>query len=130
MNADITLCGKVYKLVYSDKAGSLRRSITDGAALPHTMKIAHTETINSRSKIPTMRSLCRLDMTHKDTAGVNPSPQPVSVQLVVEKGLGVFAPTITDVELVVDSLIALLSTTAANAEALDQTDEIFANLEQ
>lgn len=130
MNADITLKSKVYKQVYSDKAGSFRKSVTDGAALPHTLRIAHTDTINSKTKVATRRSLCRLDMTHLDTGGVNPSPQPVSVQLVVEKGTGVYAPTQAAIELAVDSVIQALTGTGADASALDLADEIFVNEEQ
>lgn len=130
MNADITLKGKAYKLIYSDKLGSLRKSVTDGAALPHTMRIAHTDAVNSKTKVLTRRSLSRIDMTHLDTGGVNPSPQPVSVQLVVEKGVGLYAPTLTAIELAVDSLMQMYSSTAADASALDLTDEVFVNEEQ
>jgi hypothetical protein len=130
MNADITLKAKVYKQVYSDQAGSLRRSTTDGAALPHTMRIAHTNAVDSKTKVPTIRSLTRVDMSHLDTGGINPSPLPVSVQLVVVKGTGLYAPTQAAIELCVDTLIQALSGTGADASALDLTDEIFVNGEQ
>lgn len=130
MNADITLKAKVYKLNYSDKSGSLRTSTTDGAALPHTVKIAHSDAVDSKTKLPMKRSLFRVDMTHLDTGGVNPSPLPVSVQIVVQKGTGLYAPSLTAIELAVDSAIQALTGTAADGSALDLADEIFVNLEQ
>lgn len=130
MNADITLKSKAYKQVYSDKAGSLRRSTTDGATLPHTIRIAHSDAIDSRTKVPTRRSLMRVDMTHLDTGGVNPSPLPVSVQIVVVKGKDSYAPSQASIELAVDTAIQALTGTAADASALDLTDEIFVNEEQ
>lgn len=130
MNADITLKAKVYKQVYSDKAGSLRKCTTDGAALPHQIRIAHTEATDNKTKVPTIRSLMRVDMSHLDTGGVNPSPLPVSVQLVVVKGTGIYAPTQAAIELAVDSLIQALTGVTADASALDLADEIFVNGEQ
>lgn len=130
MNPDITLKSKVYKMLYSDKVGSMRKSITDGAALPHTIRIAHQDATDSKTKVPTRRSLIRVDMTHLDTGAVNPSPLPVSAQLVLVKGTGVWAPTQAQIELCVDTLIQALTGTAADASALDLTDEIFVNEEQ
>lgn len=130
MNADITVKAKSYKQLYSDQAGSLRRSVTDGAHMPHTIRIAHQDAIDSRTKVPTRRSLVRVDMTHLDTGGVNPSPLPVSVQIVVVKGKETYAPTSAAIELAVDSAVQMLAGTGADASALDLVDEIFVNEEQ
>lgn len=132
MNPDITLKGKVYSQQYSgtNVTGSQRRSITDGAALPHTIRIAHQDAIDSKTKIATRRSLFRLDYSHLDTGGVNPSPLPVSVQLVVVKGKGIYAPSQATIEAAVDSVIQALTGTAADASALDLTDEIFVGEQQ
>jgi hypothetical protein len=130
MNANITLAGKVYNQVYSDKAGSLRKCVTDGAAFMHTVRIAHTDAIDSKTKVPTRRSLFRLDMTHVDTGGTNPAPLPVSAQLVVVKGTGLYAPSSAAIQAVVDSVIQALTGTGADASALDLNDEIFVNEEQ
>lgn len=130
MNADITLKSKVYKMVYSDKAGSLRRSITDGAAKPHELRIAHSEATDSVSKQPVARRLLRVDMTHLDTGGINPSPVKVSAYMVVQHGLGIYQPTTADIELAVDTLVQALAGTGADASALDLADEIFAAGEQ
>jgi len=130
MNADITLKGKVYKQVYSDKAGSLRRSITDGTTLPHEISIAHQDATDSKSKLPVKRSKMALSYSHKDTGGVNPSPVPVLAQLVVQHGTGLYQPTQADIEFAVDSLVQALTGTAADASALDLADEIFASKEQ
>jgi hypothetical protein len=130
MNPDITLKGKAYKQVYSDKAGSLRKSITDGAALPHYLRIAHSDMVDSKTKIAARRHLFRVDMTHVDTGAVNPSPLQVSAQLVVVTGTGVYQPTQAAIELAVDTLIQALTGTGADASALDLTDEVFVNEEQ
>lgn len=130
MNADITVKAKVYKLVYSDKAGSLRRSTTDGAPLPHTIRIAHTDAVDSKTKVPNVRSLIRVDMTHVDTGGVNPSPLPVSVQLVLVAGKDTYAPTSAAILLAVDSMRQILASTAADASALDLATTIGVNKEQ
>lgn len=130
MNADITLKGKAYVQNYSDKAGSLRTSITDGAALPHTIRIAHTDGIDSKTKLPITRSLFRVDMSHLDTGGVNPSPLPVSVQVVVQKGKGLYQPSTATIELAVDSAVQAFTGTGADASALDLADEIFAGNQQ
>lgn len=130
MNADVTLKSKVYKLLYSDKAGSERKSITDGATLPHKLRIAHSDATDSATKLPIQRSLVRVDMTHLDTGGVNPSPVPVSAYIVVQHGTGLYQPSTASVELAVDTLIQALTGTGADASALDLTDEIFVNKEQ
>lgn len=130
MNADLTIHGKVYKQVYSDKAGSLRRSTTDGAALPHTLRIAHMDAIDGKTKIATRRSLMRFDMSHLDTGGVNPSPLPVSIQVIVTKGTGTYQPSAVAIAMVCNSMVQALATTAADASALDLDDEIFLNEEQ
>jgi hypothetical protein len=130
MNADITLKGKVFKLLYSDLAGSVRRSITDGATLPHTMKIAHTQATDSATKLPVSRSQFRVEMTVLDTGGVNPSPIPVTAYMIVQHGKGLYQPSQAAIELAVDVLVQALTGTAADASALDLADEVFVNKEQ
>jgi hypothetical protein len=130
MNADITLKAKAYKQVYSDKAESVRRSTTDGAVLPHTLRVAHSDAVDGTTKSPVKRHLVRLDMSHLDTGGVNPSPIPVTAYMVVQHGIGLYQPSQTAIELAVDSVIQALSGTGADASALDLTDEIFVNQEQ
>jgi hypothetical protein len=130
MNANITLKSKVYNQVYSDKAGSLRRSITDGAALPHELRISHTDAVDSKTKLEVKRSVMRVDMTHLDTGGVNPAPVPVTAYLVVQHGVGTNQPSTASIELAVDTLIQALTGTGADASALDLADEVFAGKEQ
>jgi len=130
MNANLTVKAKVYNQVYSDKTESLRRSVTDGATLPHTMKIAHSDATDSATKLPIKRHLFRIDMTHLDTGAVNPSPVPVTAYMVVQHGVGLYQPTSTAIELVVDSVCQALVSTAADASALDLADEIFVSQEQ
>lgn len=130
MNDNITLKAKVYNRVYSDKAGSLRRSLTDGAALPHTIKVAHTEIVDSVSKLKLARSLVRIDMSHLDTGGVNPAATPVTAYMVVTHGTGINQPTTAAIELAVDSLCQAMVGTGADASALDLAAIFFANKEQ
>jgi hypothetical protein len=130
MNADITVKAKAYSLLYSDKTESKRRSVTDGATLPHYITISHVDAIDRKTKLPVKRSTLRIDMSHLDTGNVNPSPVPVTASLVVIQGQGLYQPTTTAIELVVDSLIQMLSGTGADASALDLTDEVFAGLQQ
>jgi len=130
MNANITLKSKVYNQVYADKGGSLRRSITDGATLPHELRIAHSDGVDSKSKLAIKRSLFRIDMTHLDTGGINPSPIPVTCYMVVQHGVGTFQPSTTAIELAVDSVCQALVSTAADGSALDLADDVFAAKEQ
>jgi hypothetical protein len=130
MNADITLKSKVYKLQFSDKGESQRKSVTDGATLPHKIKIAHSDATDSATKQPIRRHLMRVDMTHVDTGGINPAPVPVTAYMVVQHGTGTNQPASAAIELAVDTLIQALTGTAADASALDLTDEIFVNEEQ
>lgn len=130
MNADISLKSKSYKLQYSDKLGSLRRSTTDGAALPHELRISHVESVDPKTKLPIIRSVVRIDLSHVDTGGVNPAALPVTAYMVVQQGRGVNQPNQTAIELAVDSVIQALTGTGADASALDLADEIFVNREQ
>jgi len=130
MNADITVKAKVYKLLFSDQAGSQRKSVTDGATLPHTLKIAHSDAIDSATKLPIKRSLMRVDMTHVDTGGVNPAPIPVSAYIVVQHGTGTGQPSTAAVQLAIASLVQILSGTGADGSALGLDDDIFVNKEQ
>jgi len=131
MTNDITVMSKAYKWVYSDaNGGSLRRSTTDGATLPHTLKVAHVDAIDSKTKVPCRRSTVRFDLTHVDTGGANPSPLPVSAYMVLVKGKGVYAPSTASIQLAINSLIQLLSQTAADASALALRDAIGVNEEQ
>jgi hypothetical protein len=130
MTNDITLKGKVYNWQFSTEAGSQRKSITDGATLPHTIKIAHSDATDSATKLPIKRSLFRVDMTHVDTGGVNPAPVPVSAYLVVQHGTGLYQPTTAAIELAVDTVVQAMTGTGADASALDLADEIFAGKQQ
>lgn len=130
MNNDLTIKGKAFNLVYSDQKGSLRRSTTDGATRPHTLKIAHQDSVDSATKVPTIRSSTRFDYTHLDTGGVNPSPKPVTCYMVLEQGKGQYAPSSADIQMVISMLVQVLSSTAADASALNLANNIGVNKEQ
>jgi hypothetical protein len=130
MNNDITLKSKAYEWQFSSAAGSSRKSITDGAAFPHTLQINHIDVKDGVTKLPMRQSKMFLAMTHKDTGGVNPAAAPLTVQVTVRKGTGVNAPTTADIELAVDTVVQALAGTGADGSALDLADDIFANEEQ
>lgn len=130
MNNDITLKSKAYKLLYSDKTGSRRRSTTDGATLPHELSIAHTDSVDQKTKSPVKRSVCRVEMTHLDTGGISPAATPVIAYMVVQHGTGVNQPSQTAIILAIETVIQALGSTTADASALGLADEIFVNKEQ
>jgi len=130
MNADITLKGKAYKLVFSDKAGSKRVSTTDGAQMPHTLRIAHQDAIDSATKLPITRSLFESAITHKDTTGTIVAPRPVRAYVVVEKLKGANAPSTADILLAIGTVIQAIASTSADASALDLASSVFVTGEQ
>jgi len=122
--------GKAYKSIFNDADKSVRRSTTDGATLPHLITISHTDAVDSKTKVSCRRSTMRVDLTHVDTGGVNPSPLPVSCYVVLVKGKGVYAPSTTAIQLAINSLVQLLAQTAADASALALRDPFGVNEEQ
>jgi hypothetical protein len=130
MNNNIALKSKSYDLVYSDMSKSLRRSITDGNAFPHSLEIGHQDVVDGKTKLPMRQSRLYLAMTHVDTGGTNPAAAPLTVQITVRKGTGLNAPTTAAIELAVDSVIQALAGTGADASALDLADDIFASEQQ
>jgi hypothetical protein len=130
MTNDITLKAKAYEWLYSSELGSARRSITDGAVLPHDLKISHIDVTDGKTKLAMRQSKMFLAMSHLDTGGVNPAAAPITVQVTVRKGVGVNAPSTVAIELAIDSVVQALTGTGADASALDLADDIFANEEQ
>jgi len=131
MNNDITIESKAYAWQFSDKvAGSQRRSVTDGAARPHVMTIAHQTGKSSVTGLPVNRSKLRFDFTCLDTGGVNPSSEPLTVTLTMQKGMGINAPSSADITLAYDTIRQVLATTSADASGLNLGSNIFATQEQ
>jgi hypothetical protein len=131
MNNDITLKSKVYKWISSEQdKGSLRRSVTDGAALPHIWTIKHSDSTDRTTKLPVKVRTSKLAMSHLDTGGVNPSPVPIQVTMTVVHGVGLYQPSQAAIELAVDSKIQAYVGTGADASAQDLTDEVFVGGEQ
>jgi len=131
MTPDITLMGKSFKWIASlQNGGSLRRSTTDGATLPHTIKINHTDAVDSATKVACRRSQFRVDVTHLDTGGVSPSPLPCTAYVVFVKGKGMYGPSSATIQLTLNMLIQALSQTAADASALALRDLFGINEEQ
>lgn len=130
MNANYTIKGKVFNQIYSDKAESLRRSVTDGATLPHFMRIAHSQGTDKATKLPILSDLLEFKMSHLDTGGVNPSPIPLIVRVTVVHGTGLYQPSTPSIQLACDCAIQTISSTAADASAQSLRDNIFVTKEQ
>lgn len=123
MTSDITLDTLSFKLVYSDKTGSLRREISRGVNLPEELKIAHADYVDSATKLPGKRSLARVDRTVAITGG---GTAPVSAYVVVTHPNDA-AIVSADILAVVQRLVTLLQ---EDDSGLDLMDEIFVNKEQ
>jgi len=82
MNNDITVSGLAFKLIYSDKTGSLRRETSRGTSLPTELLIKHEDYVDSKTKVPGVRTLVRLDYYMTMTDGVI---RPVSLYVVCSK---------------------------------------------
>lgn len=125
MNGDITVSGLAYKLVYSDKSGSLRREIARGATLPTELSIKHQEYVDSATKKAGVRTLIRLDYYMTMTDG---NIAPVSYYSVLARPND---PLVTSA--IIQALQAELTNLlhgATNTSGLDLQEEILANREQ
>lgn len=125
MNSDITVSGLAYKLIYSDKTGSLRRETSRGASLPTELLIKHEDYVDSKTKVSGKRSLVRFDHYMTMTDGVI---RPVSLYSVLAAPGDplVTAAVVTAVEA---QLVNLLHGTS-NTSGLDLEGEILSNKEQ
>jgi hypothetical protein len=125
MNNNITVSGLAYNLVYSDKAGSLRREIARGATLPTELLIKHQDYVDSATKQPGSRTLVRLDHYMTMTDGVI---RPVSLYLVLARPTDPLV-TAAIIEALEAQMVNLLHS-ATNTSGLDLVTEILANREQ
>jgi len=125
MNSDITVSGLAYKLIYSDKTGSLRRETSRGASLPTELLIKHEDYVDSKTKVSGKRSLVRFDHYMTMTDGVI---RPVSLYSVLAAPGDplVTAAVVTAIEA---QLVNLLHGTS-NTSGLDLEGEILSNKEQ
>jgi len=125
MTSDITVSGLAFKLIYSDKSGSLRREISRGASLPTEILIKHQEYVDSATKQPGFRTLVRVDYYMTMTDGII---RPVGFYAVLGRPNDplVTQAIITSIEAM---LVNLLHGTS-NASGLGLEDEILSNREQ
>jgi len=125
MNADITVSGLAFKLIYSDKDGSLRREISRGASLPTEILIQHRDYTDTRTKVLSKSTTVRIDYHMVMTDGV---VRPVSLQTVLRRpdDVLVTAGIITAIEAM---LVNLLHGTS-NTSGLDLEGEILSVREQ
>jgi len=124
MTSDLTIDTLAFKLVYSDKDGSLRREISRGVNLPEELSIKHQPYTDSATKLPGTRSVVRIDR-FLDVDGEG-KIAPVSAYMVVTvpQQVGVVS---ADVLAVVQRLITVLQ---EDDSGLDLMDEIFVSREQ
>lgn len=125
MTNDITVSGLAYKLIYSDKSGSLRREIARGVSIPTELLIKHEPYTDSKTKVPGIRTLVRFDYYMAMTDGVI---RPVSLYSVLAAPTDplVTAAIVTSLEA---QLVNLLHGTT-NTSGLDLEGEILSNKEQ
>lgn len=125
MTSDLTLDTLAFKLVYSDKNGSLRRETSRGATLPEELTIRHTTVIDNISKLSTRRSNVKLDRYMSVDGDGNTAPIVASLTVAVPQAGA--AITSSDILAAVQRLITLLQ---EDDSGLDLMDEIFVNNEQ
>lgn len=123
MNANLTIDTLSFNTIYSDKDGSVRREISRGANLPTELKIAHTEYVDGKTKVPYRRSVARFDRYVEladGTIGIVSRYEVVSYP--VDTNV-----TSTDILAVVQHGVTL---NQEDDSGLDLADEIFVNREQ
>lgn len=123
MNANLTIDTLTFNEIYSDKTGSLRREVSRGPSLPTELKVAHTDIVDSATKLPGKRSVARFDRYVALSSG---AIAPVSAYVVVAHPTD-SAVLGADILAVVQHLISLLQ---EDDSGLDLMDEIFVNKEQ
>lgn len=124
MTNDLTIDTLSFKLVYSDKTGSLRREISRGVNLPTELKIAHQDFTDSATKLPGKRSVVRFDRyVATSEAG---KTAPVSAYVVVAAPTD-SAITSADILAVAQHLVSFLQ---EDDSGLDLMDEAFVAKEQ
>lgn len=128
MNADLTVKTKSFVLVYSDKDGSLRRASPGLTATGNTtLTVAHQDYVDSKTKVPGVRSNVRFQLEAVNASTGN--PMIAFAQLTFGRPSD---PTITDADMaaLVDAIRQMLATTAADAAALNLSNSIVVNREQ
>jgi hypothetical protein len=123
MNAALTLSSLTFNLSKSGDAGSERREVSRGVNLPEILSIKHREYVDSRTKIPGIESLVKIDRYVALTSG---QIVPVTASLVVRvpsDALVTSADTLASVERIAQLI-------QEDDSGLDLADEIFINKEQ
>lgn len=123
MNADLTIDTLVFAQRYSQATGSLRRDVSRGINLPTDLKIAHSDYIDSATKLPGKRSVARFDRVVELSDG---KTAPVSAYIVVThpSDSSILSADITSV---IQHLVTLLQ---EDDSGLDLADEIFVGKQQ
>lgn len=128
MTGDLTIKGYNYKLQYSDASGS-KRNAEPGlvASARNEMLIQHQDYIDSVSKVPGVRHIIRMSATKTRTLDGKPIPAYINVT-VGHPSDGTF--TNSEMYQLLNGVIQVLSTTAADAGALNLASNIIATKEQ
>lgn len=123
MTNDLTIDTLVFALQFSDKTGSARREVSRGVNLPTDLKIAHTNYVDSATKLPGKRGVARFDRHIELSTG---KVAPVSAYIVVTHPDDANVES-ADILAVVNHLIGLLQ---EDDSGLDLMDEIFVGKQQ
>lgn len=123
MNTNLTVDTLSFNQVFSDKAGSLRREVSRGPNIPTEMKVAHSDYVDSSTKLKGKRSLLRFD---RYIELADNTIAPISAYVVVTHPTD-SAVASADILAVVGHL---LNTLTSGGTGLDLDDEIFVNKEQ
>jgi hypothetical protein len=125
MTSDITVSTLAFKLVYSDKTGSLRRETSRGANLPTEILVKHQEYVDSASKRPGWRTLVAVDYYMTMTDGVI---SPVRLQMTFARPTD---PLVTaGITTAIEAILVNLIHGTTNTSGLDLEGEILTNREQ
>jgi hypothetical protein len=127
MIGNITLGGLAFVNVVSDEAGSKFRETSRGASMPTEIIIKHSQVVDSRTKRPATQSAVTVN---RYDALADGSIAIVETAYMVVRT--VLDSTVSDAEILlgVELLVALLTGTGADANALNKRSAIFVTRDQ
>jgi hypothetical protein len=125
MSPDITVSTLAFKLIYSDKNGSLRRETSRGVSTPTEILIKHEDYVDSKTKLAGKRSLVRVDYYMAMTGG---AISPVSLYVVLAAPTDPLATAA--VNTAIEAMLVNLLHGTTNTSGLDLQLAILSNKEQ
>jgi hypothetical protein len=123
MDNNLTISTLSFALSFTGKDGSERREVSRGVNLPEVMSVKHQPYVDSKTKVPGVRSVLRFDRYHELSSGII---APVSAYLVVTTP-GDTGIVSADVLAVIERIV---NTIQEDDTGLDLADEIFVSRQQ